>query len=133
MVFLTHEQVDQLAVACRAIRNPGSCPCLHRTIRWGEAAALRVGRVDLQRRRLSIDEATSEVRGEVIFGTPKTHKRRVVPFPAFLTDPLTELMAGRDPDQLLFTAPGGGVLRNTNFRSRVFTQAKADLGPGVLT
>lgn len=32
-------------------------------IRWGEAAALRVGRVDLQRRRLSIDEATSEVGG----------------------------------------------------------------------
>jgi integrase len=41
-------------------------------------------------------------------------------------------MAGRYPDQLLFTAPGGGVLRNTNFRSRVFTQAKADLGLGTL-
>jgi hypothetical protein len=72
----------------RAIRHPGSCTRLHRDPRWGEAAALRVGRVDLQRRRLSIDEATSEVRGEVIFGTPKTHKRRVIPFPAFLTDPL---------------------------------------------
>ena len=131
MVFLTHEQVDQLAVACapydtlvRVLAYTG--------IRWGEAAALRVGRVDLERRRLSIDEATSEVRGEVIFGTPKTHKRRVVPFPAFLTEPLTELMAGRGPDQLLFTATGGGVLRNTNFRSRVFTQAKADLGLGTL-
>jgi len=101
-------------------------------IRWGEAAALRVGRVDLQRRRLSIDEATSEVRGEVVFGTPKTHKRRDVPFPAFLNEPLTELMAGRGPDELLFTAPGGGVLRNTNFRSRVFTKAKADLGLGTL-
>ena len=41
-------------------------------------------------------------------------------------------MAGRYPDQLLFTAPGGGVLRNTNFRRRVFTQAKADLGLGTL-
>jgi site-specific recombinase XerD len=41
-------------------------------------------------------------------------------------------MAGRGPDQLLFTAPGGGVLRNTNFRSRVFTKAKADLGLGTL-
>ena len=66
-------------------------------IRWGEAAALRVGRVDLHRRRLSIDEATWEGRGKVIFGTPKTHKRRVVPFPAFLTGPLTELIAGRGP------------------------------------
>jgi len=50
----------------------------------------------------------------------------------FLTEPLTELMAGRGPDQPLFTAPGGGVLRNTNFRSRVFTKAKTDLGLGTL-
>jgi len=101
-------------------------------IRWGEAAALRVGRVDLERRRLSIDEATAEVGDKVIFGTPKTHTCRVVPFPAFLAGPLTELIAGRGPDELLFTAPGGGVLRNTNFRSRVFEHAKADLGLGAL-
>lgn len=94
MVFLTHQQVDQLAQACapydtlvRVLAYTG--------IRWGEAAALRVGRVDLERRRLSIDEATSEVGGKVIFGTPKTHKLRVVPFPAFLASPLTELIAGR--------------------------------------
>src|SRR5665811_754552 len=54
------------------------------------------------------------------------------PLPGIPDRPLTELMAGRYPDQLLFTAPGGGVLRNTNFRSRVFTQAKADLGLGTL-
>lgn len=41
-------------------------------------------------------------------------------------------MAGRSADQLLFTAPGGGVLHNTNFRSRVFTMAKADLGLDTL-
>ena len=131
MVFLTHQQVDQLAQACapydtlvRVLAYTG--------IRWGEAAALRVGRVDLERRRLSIYEATSEVGGKVIFGTPKTHKLRVVPFPAFLASPLTELIAGRGPDELLFTAPGGGVLRNTNFRSRVFEHAKADLGLSAL-
>ena len=131
MVFLTHEQVDQLAQVCapydtlvRVLAYTG--------IRWGEAAALRVGRVDLERRRLSINEATSEVGGKVIFGTPKTHKCRVVSFPAFLAGPLTELIAGRGPDELLFTAPGGGVLRNTNFRSRVFEHAKANLGLGAL-
>ena len=71
MTFLTHEQVDQLAEACapydtlvRVLAYTG--------IRWGEAAALRVGRVDLQRRRLSIDEATSEVGGEVIRHTAAT-------------------------------------------------------------
>ncbi len=51
---------------------------------------------------------------------------------AFLAGPLTELIDGRGPEELLFTAPGGGVLRNTNFRSRVFERAKADLGLGAL-
>jgi len=66
MIYLTHGQVDELAVACepdgtlvRVLAYTG--------IRWGEAAALRVGRVDLTRRRLSIVEATSEVGGRVIF------------------------------------------------------------------
>jgi len=131
MVFLTHEHVDQLAKAC-APYDTLVHVLAYTGIRWGEAAALRVGRVDLERRRLSIDEATSEVGGKVIFGTPKTHKRRVVPFPAFLAGPLTELIDGRGPGELLFTAPGGGVLRNTNFRSRVFEPAKADLGLGAL-
>ena len=60
-------------------------PCIRQTprARWGEAAALRAGRVDLGRRRLEIVEATSEVGGEIIFGTPKTHQRRSVPFPRF--------------------------------------------------
>jgi hypothetical protein len=34
-----------------------------------------------------LSPSTSEVGGHVMFGTPKTHKRRSVPFPAFLTDP----------------------------------------------
>ncbi|MHB8186448.1 MAG: hypothetical protein ACYDDU_10250 [Dermatophilaceae bacterium] len=53
---------------------------------------------------------------------------RVGAFPVLWTGPSTELVPGRGPDRLLFTAPGGGVLRNTNFRSRVFERAKADLG-----
>ena len=131
MIYLTHGQVDELAVACepdgtlvRVLAYTG--------IRWGEAAALRVGRVDLTRRRLPIDEATSEVGGRVIFGTPKTHKQRSVPFPAFLTDPLAAATDGKGADDLVFTAPGGGVLRNTNFRSRVFDRARKELGlPGL--
>lgn len=130
MIFLTHGQVDQLAVACepdgtlvRVLAYTG--------IRWGEAAALRVGRVDLRRRRLAIDEATTEVGGRVIFGTPKTHKQRSVPYPAFLTEALMAATAGKADDDLVFTAPGGGVLRNTNFRSRAFDRAKKKLGlPG---
>ena len=93
---------------------------------------LRAGRVDLTRRRLAIVEATSEVRGEIIFGTPKTHQRRSVPFPRFLTEPLAALVTGRAPDDLVFTSPDGHVLRNTNFRRRVFDPAARRAGvPGL--
>ena len=84
---------------------------------------MRVGRVDLTRRRLEIVEATTEVRGEIIFGTPKTHQRRSVPFPRFLTQPLAALVDCRAPEDLVFTSPDGHVLRNTNFRRRVFDPA----------
>ena len=47
--------------------------------------------------------------------------------------PLNALIAGRGPDGLLFTASGGGVLRNTNFRSRVFDPAFRKAGIVGLT
>jgi integrase len=42
-------------------------------LRWGEAAGLKVGRVDLLRRRLTVAETLSEVGGHLIWGTPKNH------------------------------------------------------------
>ena len=63
---------------------------------------------------------------------PSHIQQRSVPFPAFLTDPLAAATAGKGSDDLVFTAPGGGDLRNTNFRSRVFDRAKKELGlPGL--
>jgi integrase len=49
-------QAHQLGVAC-APHDTLVRVLAYTGIRWGEAAALRVGRVDLERRRLSIDEA----------------------------------------------------------------------------
>ncbi|WP_233550922.1 tyrosine-type recombinase/integrase [Amnibacterium setariae] len=92
-------------------------------LRWGEMAALRVGRVDLARRRLSVDEAVSEPRGSLVWGTPKTHERRSVPFPALLVDPLAQRCAGKSRDDLVFSGADGGVLRGSNFRARFFAAA----------
>jgi len=84
------------------------------------------------RRRLEVAESVTEVNGLAVFGTPKTHQRRSVPVPRFLVDDLTLLTAGRGPDELLFTAPGGGVLRLMNFRRRVFDRAAKVAGlPGL--
>lgn len=70
---------------------------------------------------------------EVTYGTPKTHQHRSVPIPRSLVDELAEHMAGRDPDDLVFTSPRGAALRSHNFRSRVFTPAAKEIGVPQLT
>lgn len=125
--FLTHEQVAQLAGACG---NSGLAVTFlaYTGLRWGEFAALRVRHVDLMRRRVTIAESAAEVQGKMIFGPTKTHQRRVVVLPRFLVDPLVQHMGTRPAEDLLFPAPNGGVLRNSNFRHRVLTPAAAAVG-----
>jgi integrase len=94
-------------------------------LRWGEMAALKVGSFDMLRRRVNIAEAVAEVRGQLVWDTPKSHERRSVPFPAFLAEPLAVLMQGRGRDDLMFAGPKGAVLRVSTFRPRVFAPAVA--------
>ena len=144
-LYLTHLQVAQLAAGA------GQPPATNRVapaerdaaasyelvvlvlaycgLRWGELAALKVGRVDLMRRRLDVVESVVEVKSVLTWGTPKDHERRSVPVPKFLAEKLTVFVAGRPPDELLFSGVrGGGVLRNRVFRRAGFDRAAADLG-----
>ena len=45
------------------------------------------------------------------------------PIPAVLADELAALMVGKGRDELVFTDMRGGVLRNSNWRARVFEPA----------
>ncbi|MGW9167905.1 site-specific integrase [Agromyces sp. NPDC055658] len=120
--YLTHEQVAALAAASEPYGDVVQL-LAYTGLRWGEMAGLKVSRVDLQRRRLDIAEAVTEPRGLITWGTPKTHERRSVPFPEFLIAALEKRMDGKRPDDILFVGQDGGVLRNSNFRSRYFTKA----------
>jgi integrase len=102
-------------------------------LRWGEMAALRVGRVDLERRRIDVAEAVTEPRGALIFGTPKSHERRSVPYPALLTDLLGSRCEGKAPGDLVFTGSDGGVVRSSNFRYRWFDPASPAFAPRTPT
>jgi integrase len=90
-------------------------------LRWGELAALRVGRVDTMRRRIKVAESVTEDVATLVWGDPKNHQRRSVPIPRFLVDELDVLKAGKGPKDLLFIGARGGVLRNGNFRRDVLT------------
>jgi integrase len=125
--FLTHDQVQALAEACTPYGTLIKV-LAYAGLRWGELVALTTCRVDLERRRIEVVEAITEVHGRVILGTTKTHQRRSVPIPRFLADELAYQLTGKAPNDLVFTAPEGGVLRNTNFRPRFFDPAAEKAG-----
>jgi integrase len=150
--YLTHGQVELLAEACAQPRpelvskyrrhgeRRGDDYRLivlflaYTGVRFGEMAALRVGRLDLMRRRAAIAESVTVVQGRgQVWGTPKGHERREVPIPRFLVDDLAAQVAGKAIDELVF--PGvraGGALRAAVFRRAAFDEAAAEIGlPGL--
>jgi integrase len=101
-------------------------------LRIGEAAALRVGRLDLLGRRVGVVEAATEVNGRLAWGPTKTGERRTVPLPRFLAGQLGTYLADRPhgPEDLVFTMPGGGPLRASKWGERYFRPAVAAAGLG---
>ena len=130
--YLTHGQVHALAEECAPYQTLIRV-LAYAGLRWGEAIALRARNVDLVRRRIEVAEAIVEVHGKSVVGTPKTHQCRSVPVPRFLAQELAKALAGKGPDDLVFTSPQGGVLRNTNFRPRFFDPAAERAGLRGLT
>jgi integrase len=90
-------------------------------------AALRVGDLDMPRRRVNVNRAVAEVGRDLVYGTPKNHSRRSVPFPEFLEPTLKDRIKGKTEDSFVFTAPAGGALRNRNWRRRNFERAVREL------
>ena len=100
-------------------------------LRWGEACALRRRRCDLAQSRVEVAESLAEVSGHFAFGEPKTYARRWVRLPRFVTDQLAEHLRDRvaaGPDALVFTGRGGTLLRNSNFRRRIWQPALLSAG-----
>jgi integrase len=131
-VFLTAQQVAELARAS----EPQDLPVLTLAftgLRFGELAGLKVRRFDPVRRRLTVSESVTEVGGRLTWSTPKTHQTRSVPVPRTLATRIEELVRGRNPDDPIFTAPDGGVLRLGNWRVRFFDPARDAAGLGDLT
>jgi integrase len=102
-------------------------------LRFGEATGLRVGDVDLIRRRLRIERSISDVDGHLVVTSPKSHHAREVPVPSFVAAMLVDLVAGQPADAPLLTGRDGGLLRGNNFRRRSFDQAAASVGLAGLT
>lgn len=110
--YLTHEQVSDLAEHS----GPYATFILvlaYTGLRWGEAVGLQVSDLDMLRRRINVNRTATEVGNRIEVGTPKTHKRRSVPFPATLTAMLAKQCEGKQRTDLVFThaTKGGYIIR----------------------
>ena len=121
--FLTADQVETFAAACEAQQPDAGAVVFFLAwsgLRWGEAVALRWEGVDTERRRVEVKASATEVSGRLEWGTPKTHETRTVIVPRFVMD---RLGPPGPTDALVFSAPRGGPLRNSNFRRSVWDRA----------
>jgi integrase len=139
--FLTAAQVVELAESMPASSRAFVYVVAYGGLRFSEAVALRRRRCDLLHGRLEIAEGAVDVKGQLVWGTPKTHQIGSVSLPRFVVRILEEHLdrfVEPDPDALVFTSEEGGPLRNGNFHARVWrpvlasTSLPADLTPHEL-
>ncbi|MEX3644332.1 tyrosine-type recombinase/integrase [Mycolicibacterium porcinum] len=108
-IYLTAEQLQTLAVEAGRYR---SLVLLLGTagLRWGEAAALRVGDIDFLKRKVVLHENAVTVGADVHLGTLKSGKERTVVLPAFVVDELARTCRGKQHGDLIWPARDGGHL-----------------------
>ena len=128
MRFLTAEEVwllaDSIDPRYRALVVTGAFTGL----RPGELRALRVSNLNMLARTIQVEETLIEVNGTAQPGPVKTQAaRRQVKMPKLLVDELARHLHTypTDPDDFVFRAPKGGLLRKDNFRRRVWNLAIA--------
>lgn len=127
--ILTVEEVHALAEAMPQDRDV-VLSLAYMGLRWSELAALRVEDVNLTRRRVHVVQRATEVDGRIDVDQPKSRAgHRYVPIPQLLVPSLTERLAGRPKDALVYGSPEGGYLRVRNWRRRAgFDKALESLG-----
>lgn len=108
--YLTHEQLHRLAIASGRFHTfvlvLGYCG-----LRFGEAAALRVGDLHLEARRIRVTRSVTYVPGAgLVEGPTKNHSARTVPVPKFLAPLLRTEIQGNKGAAIDFFSRRGGYL-----------------------
>jgi integrase len=123
MLFLDAAQVEQLADAIAPHYRVLVYFLAYTGLRFGEVVALKWKRLNCANGTCEVVESATEVGSQLEWGTTKTDERRTVRLPRFLCELLSaglgrELAAGRrliGLEDLVFTAPQGGPLRERKF------------------
>ncbi|MCH5641425.1 site-specific integrase [Gordonia sp. ABSL49_1] len=130
--YLSHEQAHRLAVASGHYRT-FVLVLAYCGLRFGEAAALRVGSVDLKARRITVSRSVTYVTGQgQVEGAPKNRTSRKVPVPKFLVPLLRTEIGVRGAGELVFPGREGSWLTEGQVRW-VFDTAAEAIGEKGLT
>lgn len=132
MRFLTTPEIERLLAATPEHWRPLVLLLVATGLRYGEATALRVGRVDVLAGRLEVLEAMHDGMGGVpIFTDPKSERsRRTVTFPPAVGHALAPLLVGKQFGELIFRDLDGVRPVTRNFRQRVWPRILAEAGLG---
>jgi integrase len=129
--FLTADEVDALAGVVPERYEALILLLAYGGIRWAEAVGLKIGRVNLLRRRIEINETLSEVNGMLYVVPPKTWESRTIAIPPFVADALGAHIGqftDGTQDCLVFTTDSGTPLRSSNFRRNIWLPAIKEIG-----
>lgn len=136
MLFLEAADVEALSKAVAPCYRVLVLFLAYTGARIGEAAGLKVKHVDLLRRRVRIEQASTEVDGHLHLGPTKTKQKRTITLPRFLAEELTlqlaEFGAPDDPEAWVFRPPRGPRVRQKAFRSVLKTAARKSGLPETL-
>ncbi len=130
--FLDASEISHLAAAIDSRYSAMVLAAAYTGLRFSELRALRADRFDALRRTIRVVASIVESTGQFYFEEPKAEaSRRTVRVPPFLVDVLAAHLATNGDDSgLIFSAPGGGPIRRSNFRRRIWLPAvAASVGP----
>jgi integrase len=116
-VYLTVGQLIRFADECRKAQEKGEerralilllgfCG-----LRWGEAAALRVGDVDYESHRVIVRRNVVAIGSDRVEGAPKSGELRTVPLPSIVEQALMHVCLGKGETEHVFLDPSGRTIR----------------------
>ena len=129
MVFLTQDQVDDLAAAIGPRYEMLVRTAALAGMRQGELFALTTADLDLPRGRITVTKSLNDLGHELVVGPTKTRQSRTVRIPLHLAEALaSHIERFPGPNGLLFTSSEGTLIRRSNFLRRHFHPAVEDSG-----
>jgi integrase len=117
--YLNPENLLELVNACKEY-GPFVYFLATTGVRFGEARSLMVGDIEVASNKLRISKSITEINGHLVTGTPKNGESRTLVLPKTTLAKIIPLLDGKSSQDLVFTGPKGGPIRQANFRRRVW-------------